>query len=302
MARSGEGSTLVVVDGHNVYNDVGRLLQGTVKEVPGERDYYLRWFDVDRFVASTIGQRSLQWRDLGVVIFRSKKAIGKGTYRLEGPDTQEFWARQGSNPNSSTFLVEIEGAPSGKDAGVDTAIVVYMFETIKRWDSVVLFSNDTDFVPAVWAMRRKGKRVFCSAESADRATPLVQACQDFYPWNVEHLLADRDTWQMVRSDGPLDQWLTHGDVIARQPRFRINGDSLRVEFENGIVTGNDQNSLNELLKDLGMWAFVDSGGVNIKRKAKNSSPPIPADFPTGDGIARHLDVVSMARWIERLKG
>jgi len=88
------------------------------------------------------------------------------------------------------MLVEIPGAGSSGEKGMDTSIIVYLFETMDQWSSAVLFTNDTDFVPAVWSLRRKGKRVFCVASHIERSSPLVQSCQHFIEWNEEFLRAD----------------------------------------------------------------------------------------------------------------
>ena len=160
---------MVVADGHNLVNDVGRYLTKhpsyAATDLDAARRYYREWFDIDRLAEATLGQEILPWRDLGIVVFRSRKAVGEAAYHMKEEAAQAFWARQAGNPNTSTVLVDVDGAPSGKDVGMDTAIVVYMFETAPRWEAVVLFTNDSDFVPAVWSLRRQGKRVFCASHT-----------------------------------------------------------------------------------------------------------------------------------------
>jgi hypothetical protein len=216
MPSPGDLSTLVAVDGHNLLNDVGRHVGAadeswwTGLDPDIRKMYYRDWFDIDRLVEATISRDMQPWRDLGIVVFHSNKAMGdRGKeHRFESPAQENFWARQGGNPNTATHLVEIQGAPAGKDAGMDTTIVVYMFETMDRWDAAVLFTNDADFVPAVWALRRKGKRVFCAAPVGDRDSPLVRACQHFYHWNLGFLSTDRLFFTCAQKGGALDQVLS----------------------------------------------------------------------------------------------
>lgn len=101
----------------------------------------------------------------------------------------------------------IEGSPSGAEKGIDTSIVVHLYETLNRWDTAVLFTNDSDFVPVVWALRKQGKRVFCSAPISEAKTPLVQASQHFFAWDELFLMTDFQLYKMLHSTSDVSRFL-----------------------------------------------------------------------------------------------
>jgi hypothetical protein len=302
MVRSGSLSGLVAVDGRNLINDIGRYMSrrptATTADLELAKEYYRQWFDIDRLVEATLADQVLPWSDLGIVVFRSRKAVGAGAYQMKDEVAQAFWARQGSNPNTSSLLVDVDGARAGKDVGMDIAIVVYLFETIARWDAVILFSNDSDFVPAVWSLRRQGKRVFCASDTEDRATPLVQACQHFYPWNVRFLDADWAMWCALQPDGPLDRFLERQDVAGRSPRIYLDGEGLLISAPGSRWEGNQENAINELLRGSGLYGFPESNGLRVTAARTEVSPARPVEFggALGQGVTRHHGRFSSSRW------
>jgi len=296
-----EMSLLIVVDGHNFVNDVGRYFTKHVTPLGADSELlhpYIRdWFDIDRLVQTSLDLQIQPWRDLGIVVFRSRKAVGEGIYKMQGEHALGFWARQGGNPNTSTVLVDVDGAPSGKDVGMDTAIVVYLFETSARWDAVALFSNDSDFVPAVWSLRRQGKRVFCSSHTGDRGTPLVQACQNFYPWDTLFLKADWDMFRVVQPGGPLDRFVQRPDVSGLQPKIAIEGDCLRIRAGTSQFGGNQQNALNGVLQGYDLWAAETRGELQLYA-ADRRTPAQRFNFGDAlrDGLARNLALQTETVW------
>lgn len=301
MAVSGQMSVLVVVDGHNLFNDVGRFLTDdnptTEQDLDIRRRYYTEWFDIDRLVEATIRQDLEQWRDLGIVIFRSKKALGTGDYHVVQEGARGFWTRQGSNPNSSTQIVEIEGGKAGKDTGLDTAMVVYLYETLNRWDSVVLFTNDADFVPAVWSLRRMGKRVFCASHTRDRVTPLVESCQDFYAWDTEFLTADRTFWEILQPGGAIDAFLTYPEAAERNPRVRVEEACVCVAPTRNQFEPGQQNHLNDLIRRHHLVSMIDHGALKIfpLPTLKAVRPPPNAKRVIA-GIRRHRNLFTASAW------
>lgn len=225
-------TTLVVVDGANLVNDLGRSL---AEATPSKADrsvqerYYREWFDIDRLVTATLGAelRLDTWKDLGITLFHSLRAPGEegSVYRLEGKETLPFWARQGMAPNTATQLIQV---PGPKEKGVDTAIVVHLFETIDSWESAVIFSNDADYVPAVQALRRRGKRVYCASppNPDDKARPLVQACQSFLPWDMQFLRADRALFEAVQPGAALDKVFSLDNIRSLPWKLRLVGDAM----------------------------------------------------------------------------
>jgi hypothetical protein len=208
---------LVVVDGPNVFNCVASKLTGGPTE-GSLRSYLADWFDLDRFVLATIGVDADP--ALGVVIFHSRKPLGRDKYRFD--DSDEFWGRQGANPNSSCVLVDFPGsqtetyafacsncgvdnqAVTRSEKGLDTTITTYLLETSGRYNSVCIFSKDIDFVPPVMSLRRHGKRVFCATEETTPATALVRACQSHFALNHDFSQLDLALFRLFSPHGALD--------------------------------------------------------------------------------------------------
>jgi hypothetical protein len=217
---------LVLVDGPNLFGTVGSFLEGAIP--PAFRSelkaYMSDWFDFDRLVLRTLGEPNPP--TLGIVLVHSNKQIGKSAHRVAGDaEATAFWGRQAANPGTSSLVVSFSkdeqehfhfkckqcqtpnDCPSVHEKGVDSTMIVYMFETVGSWNSLCLFSRDTDFVPAVWALRRRGKQVFVAAENADATTALGRASQSFFQVNTAFLLTDFGNYLAFRPDGVVDRWI-----------------------------------------------------------------------------------------------
>lgn len=300
---------LVLVDGPNLYNDVGRLLSPFMEKrslgADRSAQYYGAWFDVDRLVAATLhpAHEPNSWQDMGTVIFHSRKGVGapKSPYSIQGDAVLDFWARQGSNPGTSTVLVDIPGSRQGSEKGIDTSIVVYLFETAERWDRAILFTNDSDFVPAVWALRRRGKRVYCASHSEDLSSPLVQACQHFLPLSPEFLLSDLALFEVLLPNSVLDQFLDSAGIaqhvreiilddkqviIAGHPQFPTNADALlQPRLPPGLIATQS-----------GQFASIRA--AKLTPSGWSESPYCKFVY---SALLRHRDVFSAAKWYSRVQ-
>src|SRR5262249_23139114 len=87
-------------------------------------------------------------------------------------------------------------------------------------DNAVIFSRDAEFVPAVWSLRRKGKRIFCAAPETELGSPLVQACHSFLPLDEDFIRSDRALFEFLQPSGGLEQWLG-SDVVRGLPLTMI---------------------------------------------------------------------------------
>ena len=216
---------LVVVDGPNLYGHVATftLRQFSKDDYPLAKRYLTEWFDIDRFVAATLQLNNPP--KLGTVIFHSRRAIGRhDAIRLSGgnPELDSFWARQASNPDASSVVVDIPGdqqdvatfycdtcqkecqAKSGTEKGVDSSMITYLFETAERWNSVCLFTQDVDFVPPVLALRRRGRQVFAASERGPNTSALVRSCQSFFDLDYDFLIRDIAMFRLFAAGRLLD--------------------------------------------------------------------------------------------------
>jgi uncharacterized LabA/DUF88 family protein len=305
---------LIVVDGPNVMNDAARILgkDGAFAASSAEvrQRYYEKWFDIDRLVRTTLlGQIDVNpVADLGIVIFHSRCEIGqKGEFTVSGNDkVSTFWGRQGNNTGTSTMLVDLP-RPGAQEKGVDTSMIVYLFETSENWGSAVLFTKDTDFVPAVTSLRRRGKRVFCSSDSTE-PTPLSQVCQHFFRWSLAFLRADRALFEFLQPGGTLDEFLAREEILGRNPTVTCSEgwDQLVIDSTpHGNFLGSEWNALNSMLALSGLL-YATGGGKIVVQAKDTSKPDSPAASPNGHfifwGIHRHRDLFAAAAWYGRFRG
>jgi hypothetical protein len=299
-------TTVVVVDGPSLANDVGRYLaesapSSATPEV--QRAYFTNWFDIDRLVAATLGAslRLDPLKDLGVLIVHSHRGVGApGTvYSVDDPKVAElFWARQGGAPGASTLLVNIKGT-EGK--GVTTEMVVYLFETLAQWDNAVIVSRDAEFVPAVWSLRRKGKRIFCAAPETELGSPLVQACHSFLPLDEDFIRADRALFEFLQPSGGLEQWLA-SDVVRAQP--------LTLLLEDGGLTLSPsfgeagKAAMAEIIQPFELYASECDNGLQLRARGlpQLGDPElIPSGAHVFEGLRRYHFLFRSKRWHAQLR-
>ena len=227
---------LVIVDGPNLFNTVASRINVDEKLL---KVYLEECFDIDLLAFASLDPDyasldPIAHPRMGIVIFHSRKPLGRGSYYLSDRKTDSFWARQGSNPNTSTFAVDIPGdqqdtftfecsecghtneVTTRAEKGIDTSITTYLMETLESWQSVCLFSRDADYAPLVAALRRKGKMVYVAVPADERATALVRVAQSTIPLNLEYLRRDVTAAQYLMPGGVLDELVSalaqHGDL------------------------------------------------------------------------------------------
>lgn len=305
--------TIIVVDGSNLFREVERYIT-KLRTAPREtcKAYLKWWFDVDRLVSETLGQQSLHldtsFGGLGTVIFHSRKAAGKEKegedestqdaerVTLDGTETPAFWERQGSAPHTSAMLVDVPGGKQGKETGLDISIVVHLFETMDLWDTAVLFTADSDLVPAVWSLRRRGKRVFCSFD-ASRGTsrPLVTASQHFLPWDLDFLRADFALFCVLVRGGPLDQFFGNPAIAAAGLAVAVHGNDLNLTVPTGSRWPGTTSTIEEhraALAALLPLGFRAAAGPNMLSLA------VPEGWTLLQGLERHHTAVADAAWYQ----
>jgi hypothetical protein len=304
-------STLVLIDGPNLFNDVDRYLSKAAKpENNVLRTYFTNWFDIDRLVQATIGDFIPGFRlgGLGVVIFHSEKTIGRSSVRIVPPESDQFWGRQGGLPGMSTVLVTVPGVQQEKttkcphckeelstelrsEKGVDTSMVTYLYEAADQWEEVFLFTNDADFVPPVQALRRRGKRVFVAAFETTSASALRRACQSFFPIPANFLDDDYALFRLLEPNGTFDQAL--GIVQARYPGthvFSTDGGACPMY----LLQNEDGNIENALVNCLG--AHASRVQWLSSTKGREGRIFYRNNAQLGEAVRRHRDSFAGAHW------
>ena len=307
-------STIVLVDGPNLMNAVFRFFAAADSQlgpVTVRHEYFRDWFDIDRLVQATLPEerRINPFTDLGIITVHSRNSIGKkekAPYRIEGGETSEaFWYRQGSNPCSSTLQVTLPQKSNGQEAGVDVALATYLFETAEQWSAAILFCNDYDLVPAVQALRRRGKRIYCAANLAASATsPLVSACQHFLPWNLDFLRADIQVFETVWPGGPLDVALKEKVLKSRNPTIHLSAGGIELRAVTSQFDASCAGTVNELTRPLSVLCDsptnATSSSLRLSCRLSESADHLLCQPLVFEGLLRHKQMFDTAYWAQPL--
>lgn len=218
---------LVIIDGPNLFNTVASKISKIDVDQTLLKPYLEECFDMGLLALVSLDLAPGQFKPaaprMGIAIFHSRKHLGRGSYYLAAPQTEAFWARQGSYPDTSTFLVDIPGdqqdtvafecskcqhpneVTTRAEKGIDTSITTYLMETLESWQSVCLFSRDADYAPLVAALRRKGKIVYVAVLAEEQSTALVRVAQSTIPLNIEFIGRDLAVAKYLMPGGILDE-------------------------------------------------------------------------------------------------
>lgn len=299
---------LVLVDGPNVFNSVARFLEAEVGDAHKNLlpQYFSEWFDFDRLVLKAIGTSSPP--TLGIVLFHSSRALGRGAARLDSTATRAFWARQAGNFDTSDMTVDVPAdqrevyefpcsscsAPNNctvsGEKGVDSAMIVHMFETSHRWEMLAIFSRDVDFAPAVIALRRRGKQVYAVGEPGDAQSALGRAAQSFFTLPLPTLLQDFGFFALCRPGGVLDAWR---DKVEQSGVYRCgafwDADSLLIV----ILKGETPEPLVRHLKAaaIALPGIVTRGDISQSPRQSGISFRIPMRFRGAAPLGRWSEAI-----------
>jgi len=307
-------ATLVLVDGPNFYNDVDRCLLADAARESVRHDYYLKWFDIDRLVEATTSAQAVgNFRSdgLGIVVFHSDKAIGRGAAKLSGIELDQFWSRQSSADSTSTVLVTVPGYQPEKsvrcpscekdvvvearsEKGVDTSMVTYLYESVERWERAVLFTNDADFVPPILALRRRGKRVFVAAADATASAALKRASQTFFPLRPSVVATDFAMYEMLRPGGGFDRVLAFCKTQYR-PGAGIAFSTHNTNCPTIVISEIDRNHENAIGEALGEPKCITWIGAQANREGRIF---YGSELRLGDALMRHRHLFADAAWPE----
>lgn len=217
--------TALFVDLSNFYSC---LLNSRIKEPRFLMDYFLHWMDFD-----LLAQALTPWF-LGIWVFYSGERIGPSNYRIIEKQMQQYVTRINNLEGVTAYDVNIPGEERARgtflcencgqenevewkgEKGVDTSLIVYLFDTMESWDTAYLLSGDADFVPAVASLRRRGKIVI-GAGFSDASSALVRECYQYIDLCDAFLKDDVAAYTVFKPDGIAQRWLTR-EIRPNQAR------------------------------------------------------------------------------------
>ena len=240
--------SMVLVDLPNFYNG---LVAAKLCPPDMIKRYFLDWLDLD-LLSSTISP--LDSTDMGTWIFYSLRAMGPRALRIEKEELEAFIERQDCIEGVSSLEVGIRGKqnesyrPScekcgdeverckcgGKiitrfesEKGIDSSLITHLFETIDSWATATILSQDSDYSPAVRALRRKGKIVYGAGFSKRASGALIRECYGYKDVLKEYLLADLELFSVFQKDGSLSKFVKKARGINKTSVRRALIPSLR---------------------------------------------------------------------------
>jgi uncharacterized LabA/DUF88 family protein len=219
------GNQALFVDLPNFYS---HLLESDIDDPRLLRDYFLYWLDFDRLAEALTGEFSSVW------VFYSGRRFGPRANRIKDEYLEKYIARINSLEGVTARDVNIESkqrelaryqceecghqgiAQWESEKGIDASLTVHLFDTMDSWDVAYLLSGDSDFVPAVASLRRRGKIVKGAGFSA-RSAALVRECYDYVDLRGLFLRDDVFAYRLFSEQGIAHRWLTD-EVGARSDK------------------------------------------------------------------------------------
>lgn len=222
------------VDLPNFYS---RLLKSGIEEPRFLRDYFLYWLDYDLLAKSLADVFS------GIWVFYSGERLGPSDERIADQYLKDYihrinnlegvTARDVNIPNEQREPIRYKcdkcghegNATSVSEKGVDTSLIVHLFDTMNSWDTAFLLSGDADFVPAVASLRRMGKIVI-GVGFSDASPALMRECYNYI--NIREVYLEHDVliYSIFKLKGIAQQWLTDeiqpANATVPEPAIRMS--------------------------------------------------------------------------------
>ncbi|MCC6452030.1 MAG: NYN domain-containing protein [Acidobacteria bacterium] len=246
------------------------------------RKYFTEWFDFDRlarritsesrdvwvFHSNKIGSKEAQITDSYltdlVKRFNSQNGVTARNVNIKG--TQREIADRVCPNCASTTAVEFKS-----EKGIDTSLVVHLFDTVDSWDVAHILSGDADFVPAVAALRRRGKVVNGLGVPSKASGALIREC--FQYGDLEQfLLDDLRAYRFCRKDGIVWNFLHEIDVLPTAMEKNVWVKLQRLEPQvRDSVEYRLMSSDNRNLKKWSEYSSTQFFGSSVHMKDRSSS-------------------------------
>lgn len=266
------------------------------------RDYFLYWLYFDRLAVELTGEPSPVW------IFYSGSRIGPSNTRIEGKFLKEYIERVNSLEGVTARDVNIPGdqresakyqCECGKEGfaewisekGIDSSLIVHLFDTMDAWDVAYLLSGDADYVPAVSSLRRRGKIVagvgFSNASSA-----LIRECYNYLDLSKTFIKEDILAFKIFKKEGVAYRWLREPVQSVTAAGSLLGSVTLTVGWRLESIRPGSYDSAN---KDFsrGNWSSVrfeiDACDIDMNQREKHLKE-LEAKFPDNIAISDYSNV------------
>jgi uncharacterized LabA/DUF88 family protein len=201
------------------------------------RSYFTEWFDFSLLSKRITGNFSDVW------VFHSDK-LGPKEAKITDKHLNELVSKFNNQKGVTVRNVNIKGeqrehfkvacekcghqteADWKSEKGVDSSLIVHLFDTMDSWDVAYLLSGDADYVPAVSSLRRQGKIVKGAGFPKRTSSALIRECFEYVDLFNEFIADDFFIYRFCKKNGIL--WNYVNDVF---PKESGNKDDIRVILE-----------------------------------------------------------------------
>jgi hypothetical protein len=111
---------------------------------------------------------------------------------------------------------------SKAEKGIDSSLIVHLFDTAAYWDVAYLVSGDADFVPAVRSLRRQGKLINVVGFGSSVSSALLKECFEFIDL-TDFFRQDVSAYRLLDNPGLIAKLLCNcfADVPIRLPNGTV---------------------------------------------------------------------------------
>lgn len=247
------------------------------------RNYFTEWFDFDRlarrlasdstdvwvFHSNKIGSKDAQitescLTDL-VMRFNSQNGVTARNVNIKGSQ-REFADSFCPNCSAKTSI------ESKSEKGIDTSLIVHLFDTADSWDVAHILSGDADFVPAVAALRRRGKIVSGLGIPKRASDALIRECFQYDDLVERFLMDDLKAYRFCRKEGIVWKFLHEIDVLPTAMEKNVWVKLQRLEPQvRDSVEYRLMSSDNRNLKKWSEYSSTQFFGSSVHMKDRSSS-------------------------------
>ena len=257
------------VDLTNFYS---QLIKSGLDKPENLRNYFMDWFDFSSLSKAITSEVCDIW------VFCSREKLGAKDSQISDKYLKDLIDRFNSQKGVTARNVNIKGeqrepykttcekcgcetdAVWKSEKGIDSSLIVHLFDTMESWDVAYLISGDADFVPAVKSLRRRGKIVNGIGFPKKTSSALVRECFEYVNLEFDFIINDYFCYLFTKDKGLFWKYLTDIQPISKKEPEDIEVRICRVE---NIKTG----ELNVVLtstrsRDLASWekdSFVRFG-------------------------------------------